>query len=194
MDALAEVRLDGRMTTEPAPPVLAVLTGGAWPALTGAAAVGAALVAGVLLAFSAFVMKGLDALPPAQAIAAMQQINREAPGPGLLVPLLGTGVLCLVLAVVAVGSLRSDPSPQAGLVLVGCLLYLVCFGITSGYHVPRNDALALVDPQAAGAAEVWRAYAAPWVLLNHVRVAAAALGAAALVASLVARAAGGTTH
>lgn len=194
MDALTDLRLDRRMTTDPAPSVIVVLTGGVWPALTGVAAVGAALVAGVLLAFSAFVMKGLDALPPAAAITAMQQINREAPAAGLLVPLLGTGVLCLVLGVVSVVSLRSGESAQAWLVLAGCLLYLVAFGITSGYHVPRNDALALVDPLAAGAAEVWRSYAAPWVLLNHVRTAAAALGSAALVASLIARAAGGTTH
>ena len=81
-------------------------------------------------------------------------------------------------------SLASGSSRRAGLVLVGCVLYLVSFGVTAGYHVPRNDALGLVDPLAAGAAQVWRAYAAPWLLLNHVRTAAAALGAAALVVSL----------
>jgi uncharacterized membrane protein len=161
-----------------------VLTG--WPgtALTALTALGAALVAGVLLAFSAFVMRGLDALDPPSAIAAMQQINRAAPGPGLLVPLMGTGVLCLVLGVLAVVSLVSGPSRRGGLVLAGCVLYLVAFGVTAGYHVPRNDALALVDPLAANAAQVWRAYAGPWLLLNHVRTAAAALGAAALAVSL----------
>ena len=117
----------------------------------------------------------------------MQQVNRFAPGPGLLVPLMGTAVLCVVLAVLAVVSLATGTSSRGWLVLVGCLLYLVAFGITAGYHVPRNDALALVDPAAPGTAEVWRAYAGPWVLLNHVRTAAAALGAAALLASLVRR-------
>lgn len=155
--------------------------------LTGLAALGAALVAGVLLAFSAFVMRALDALPPAAAVAAMQQVNRFAPGPGLLVPLMGTAGLCVVLAVLAVVSLATGPSSRGWLVLVGCVLYLVAFGITAGYHVPRNDALALVDATATGTADVWRAYAGPWVLLNHVRTAAAALGAAALLASLVHR-------
>ena len=158
---------------------------GAWTTLTAVTALGAALVAGVLLAFSAFVMKALDTLPPGTAIATMQQINRYAPGPGLLVPLLGTAALALVLAVLAVVSLASGSSCRAWLVLVGCVLYLVAVGVTVGYHVPRNDALGLVDPLAAGAGETWRAYAAPWLLLNHVRVAAAALGAAALLASLL---------
>ena len=104
----------------------------------------------MLLAFSAFVMRALDALPPAAAVAAMQQVNRFAPGPGLLVPLMGTAVLCVVLAVLAVVSLATGGSSRGWLVLVGCLLYLVAFGITAGYHVPRNDALALVDPSGAG--------------------------------------------
>jgi uncharacterized membrane protein len=161
-----------------------MLNGGVGTTLTGLAALGAALVAGVLLAFSAFVMRALDALDPAAAIAAMQQINREAPRAGLMVPLMGTLVLCLVLAVLAVVSLASGSTRRAWLVLTGSVLYLVAFGITAGYHVPRNDALALVDPLASGAAQVWRAYAGPWLLLNHVRTAAAALGAAALIASL----------
>ena len=164
-----------------------MLSGGFGSTLTGLAALGAALVAGVLLAFSAFVMRALDALAPGDAIAAMQQVNRFAPGPGLLVPLMGTALLCGVLGVLAVVSLAAGPSQRAWLVLAGCVLYLVAFGITAAYHVPRNDELALVDPLTAGAAEVWRAYAGPWVLLNHVRTAAAALGAAALVAGLADR-------
>lgn len=161
-----------------------MLSGGVGTTLTGLAALGAGLVAGVLLAFSAFVMRGLDALDPAAAIAAMQQINLRAPRAGLMVPLMGTLVLCLVLAVLAVVSLASGSSRRAWLVLTGSLLYLVAFGVTAGYHVPRNDALALVDPLAAGAAQVWHAYAGPWLLLNHVRTGAAALGAAALIVSL----------
>jgi uncharacterized membrane protein len=164
-----------------------VLTGGWGTTLTALAALGAALVGGVLLAFSAFVMKGLDALDPGDAVAAMQQINRAAPGPGLMVPLLGTALVCLALGVLAVVSLASGSSTRGWLVLIGCVLYLVSFGITAGYHVPRNDALDLVDPLAAGAAQAWRAYAGPWLLLNHVRTAAAALGAAAFLASLAHR-------
>ena len=38
-------------------------------------ALGCGLIAGVFFAFSAFVMKALALLPPAQGIAAMQSIN-----------------------------------------------------------------------------------------------------------------------
>src|SRR5690606_29761669 len=47
-------------------------------ALTWAAAVGSALVAGVFFAFSSFVMPALATLPAAPAIRAMQAINRAA--------------------------------------------------------------------------------------------------------------------
>ncbi|SEP79340.1 anthrone oxygenase family protein [Microlunatus flavus] len=161
-----------------------MLTGGPATVATALAALGSALVAGIFLAFSAFVMRALQALDPASALAAMQQVNRFAPRAGLLVPLLGTALLCAVLGVVAVVSLATGPSARGWLVLVGCLLHLLAFGVTSGYHVPHNDALALVDPHAAGAAAAWRAYAGPWLVWNHVRTAAAALGAAALLAAL----------
>ena len=161
-----------------------MLTGAPATVATAVAALGSALVAGVFLAFSAFVMRALDALDAPAAIAAMQQVNRFAPRAGLLVPLLGTALLCAVLAVVAVVSIATGPSARGWLVLVGCLLHLVAFGVTSAYHVPHNDALALVDPRAVGAVEVWRAYADPWLIMNHVRTAAAALGAVVLLAAL----------
>jgi len=43
--------------------------------LTLVSALGCGLIAGVFFAFSAFVMKALARLPPAQGIAAMQSIN-----------------------------------------------------------------------------------------------------------------------
>ena len=163
-----------------------MLTSGPGTLATGLAALGSALVAGVFLAFSAFVVRALDALGPTAAITAMQQVNRLAPRAGLLVPLLGTALLCLLLAVVAVLSLVSGSTARGWLVLVGCLLYGVAFVVTAAYHVPRNDALAQVDPAGAAAAQVWRAYAGGWLALNHVRTAAAAFGAGALLAALAA--------
>ena len=161
-----------------------MLTSGPGTVATALAALGSALVAGVFLAFSAFVVRALDALDARAAIGAMQQVNRFAPRAGLLVPLLGTALLCAVLGVAAVVSLASAPSVRGGLVLLGCLLHLVAFGLTVGYHVPHNDAFALVDPTAPGPEAAWRAYVDPWLALNHVRTAAAALGAAALLGAV----------
>ena len=65
--------------------------------------------------------------------------------------------------------------------LIGSLCYLIgTFGLTIGYHVPRNDALAEVDPSQARAAEQWSRYVSTWTVWNHVRVLAA-LGAATVL-------------
>ena len=61
--------------------------------LAVAAALGAALVAGVFFAFSAFVMRGLGRSGPVHAVPAMQGINLAAVRPPLMLLLFGTLVL-----------------------------------------------------------------------------------------------------
>jgi uncharacterized membrane protein len=146
------------------------------------AAVGSGVIGGVLYAFSAFVMRGLAELPPERALAAMNGINRAAPRAPLVVPLVGTALVCVVLGVLTARHLDERGS---WLVIAGCALYLVAFGVTMFFHVPRNDALLLVDPSSAGAAAAWVDYRGPWVVANHVRSLAAVAGSALLVASLV---------
>jgi uncharacterized membrane protein len=152
--------------------------------LTLTAAAGAGVVGGVLYGFSAFVMRGLDASSPATAVAAMQQVNRFAPRGPLLVPLVGTALLCLLLAVRAVVDLRGGDR-GAWWLLAGAALYLVAFVVTAAYHVPRNDALMAVDPDGAGAAAAWQDYATGWTRMNHLRTAASLGAAAALVGSVL---------
>ena len=152
--------------------------------LTLTAAAGAGVVGGVLYGFSAFVMRGLDASSPATAIAAMQQINRFAPRGPLLVPLVGTALLCLLLAVRSVIDLL-DGDRSSWWPLAGAALYLVAFVITAAYHVPRNDALMKLDPHATDAAAAWRDYSAGWTRMNHVRTAAALASAAAFAGSVL---------
>ena len=64
--------------------------------------------------------------------------------------------------------------------LVGCVLYLLMIAVTAAYHVPHNDALALVDPNAAGAEPQWRHYLSSWTAWNHVRTVCCAGSAVAL--------------
>jgi uncharacterized membrane protein len=140
---------------------------------------GCRLIAGVFFAFSAFVMKALVSLPPAQGIAAMQSINVAVLNPWFLGTFLGTAAACLLLAV---SSLFSWHKPGAAYLLVGSTLYL--FGVvvvTSAFNVPRNEGLAAVDPISAEAANLWAGYVASWTTWNHVRTVAA-LGAAASLA------------
>jgi uncharacterized membrane protein len=63
------------------------------------AALGCGLSAGVLFAFSSFVMNALGRLPPPQGIAAMQSINIAAISPVFFMPFFGSALLCLYLAV-----------------------------------------------------------------------------------------------
>lgn len=93
---------------------------------------------------------------------------------------------------VAVGghALLTRPDGQA-LLLTGALAGLASMALTAGYHVPRNDALALLDPQAAGSAAAWTHYAAGWTRLNSVRSGLALLSAVALVGGALQARAGG---
>jgi uncharacterized membrane protein len=150
--------------------------------LTLVAALGCGVMAGVFFAFSSFVMRALARLPSAAGIRAMQSINVEAPTPWFMVGLLGTAAVCVA---VAVTSLVRWSEEYAVFLLVGSLLYLVgTIVLTVVYHVPRNDALATVDPESRDAEHRWDRYVAGWTAWNHVRAAAALAAAATLTGAL----------
>lgn len=149
--------------------------------LTALTAVGCGVVGGVFFAFSVFVMKALGRLSSAKGIAAMQSINTAAPTPLFMVALLGTGVACLTLAVSAL--FRID-EPDAVYHLVGGVLYLVVIVLTVVYHVPRNDALARVDPSGLEAASSWSHYVSAWTAWNHVRTICSIAAAGTLTVAL----------
>jgi uncharacterized membrane protein len=145
-----------------------------------ATALGCALSAGALFAFSSFVMAGLKRLPPAQGAAAMQSINITAVTPAFMTALFGTAVLCLVAAVWAVASWDDGRAPWT---LAGGALYLVgTIGVTMAANVPRNNRLAALAPEEAG--EVWSDYLRTWTAWNHVRALAGLAAAALLVVAV----------
>ena len=148
--------------------------------LTLTAAVAAAVVAGVFFAFSTFVMPALRRMSGTQGMPAMQEINKMAPAsPLFMLALMGTALLCVCLGVwVAVTRWGERGTPW---VLAGCALYLLCIVVTAAYHVPRNDALGLVDPAAAGSTETWRHYLAGWIPWNHLRTVSSAAASVAFV-------------
>jgi uncharacterized membrane protein len=127
-------------------------------------------------------MKALARLQPAQGIAAMQSINVMAVTPVFMTALLGTAVACVAVAVWALADWHDSYGPW---LLAGSVLYLVgTIGLTIGYHVPRNDALAAVEPADHGAEARWRRYVAEWTRWNHVRVVAALAAAGVLSQAL----------
>lgn len=152
--------------------------------LTLTAAIGAGLAAGVYFAFSTFIVAGLRALPASQSIAAINGINRAAPTPLFLLVLFGTGLVCALLTV---SGLRHRGDPGTVWVLVGCALYVVSLLITVAYHVPHNDQLMRVGPDAAGAVATWSQFIGPWMAWNHVRTVTAGGGTVALLLALNSR-------
>jgi uncharacterized membrane protein len=68
---------------------------------------------------------------------------------------------------------------ESPLSVFGAALYLVgTFGVTMVFNVPRNNALARLEPADSVAA--WRRYVQEWTWWNHVRTLAAVLAAALL--------------
>ncbi|WP_047865673.1 anthrone oxygenase family protein [Rubrobacter aplysinae] len=150
--------------------------------LTLLSALGCGLNAGVLFAFSSFVMPALKRLPPAQGIAAMQSINILAVTPPFMMTLFGTAAACLVLIVWAVLSLGEQ---SAALVLAGGILYLVgTIGVTAARNVPLNNRLAALNPESAEAMDRWNEYVRKWTAWNHLRVVASLAAAAVLTIAL----------
>jgi uncharacterized membrane protein len=150
-------------------------------ASTVVTALGCGLSAGALFAFSSFVMKALRRLPPAQGVAAMQSINVMAVTPAFMSALFGTAVLCVAVAVWAVADWTDSYSPY--LVAGGALYVAGVPGVTMVFNVPRNNALARLDPGSPDASEYWRRYLVEWTAWNHVR---AATGIAAVAAYAIA--------
>jgi uncharacterized membrane protein len=151
-------------------------------ALTLVTALGFGLGAGALFAFSSFVMQALRRLPAAQGVAAMQSINIMAPTPVFMTALFGSALLAVAVAIWALADWDDSFGPY---LVAGTVLYLLGpVGLTMGYHVPRNNALAKLDPTTPEAASYWERYLSEWTRMNHARVAAGFAAVAAYTIAL----------
>jgi uncharacterized membrane protein len=153
--------------------------------LTFVSAIGSGLMAGFFLAFSIVVMKALGQQPPVHGIAAMQSINIVVINPMFFTAFFGTAAACLVLTV---STFFRWQRPGAAYLLAGSLLYLVgTILVTILFNVPRNNALAAVDPTSPEGANVWATYLSSWTAWNHVRTIAALAAAASFTIALCQR-------
>lgn len=150
---------------------------------TVAAAVGAAVVAGILFAFSTSVMPALGRRPDDEGIATMQTINSAILNPVFGLFFGGTALVCAVLAVTAPFTTDESHALLRGL---GAALYVVgVFVETIAINVPMNVELDTVEPGSGEGHEVWRRYLSRWTAWNTVRSVLGIAAAALLVASLV---------
>lgn len=155
--------------------------------LTLVAALGSGVVGGVFFAFSSFVMKSLAKIAPNQGIAAMQSINVVVINPSFMLALFGTALLCVALGVWA--GINWSKAGSAWM-MAGATSYVIGTAVwTIVFHVPRNDALAKLDPNAPASVAIWNDYVSVWTLGNHVRTAAAIGACACFILAMVRRAA-----
>ncbi|NNK66905.1 MAG: DUF1772 domain-containing protein [Rhodobacteraceae bacterium] len=143
-----------------------------------------ALVAGVFLAFSDFIMRSLAITGGVGGVEAMQVINREVFRWVFMTLFLGMAALSVVIAAYAWMGVNG---PAGMLILAAALMYLVgCFGVTVVFNVPMNEALAVMDLSSDATRDYWRqTYVPRWTFWNSVRTAAAAISAALLLFALL---------
>jgi uncharacterized membrane protein len=135
--------------------------------ITLVAALGCGLAAGFFFAFSTCVMPALGRLPAPQAAAAMQTINVVVINPVFMTVLFGTALACLASIV---GALADWDAAYGPYLLAGGTVYLLgTIGVTMLANVPRNNALARLDPASAELESRWARYLAEWTAWNHVR-------------------------
>ncbi|QKV17168.1 DUF1772 domain-containing protein [Oricola thermophila] len=136
------------------------------------AAIASALVAGVFLAFSDFIMRSLGAARPAAGMEAMQEINRKVYRSGFIVLLIA--MVPVSLAIVACTPVFAG-AMAASWSIAGAVLYILgVFAVTAAGNVPMNKRLDVLDPADGDTRRYWRQYARRWTWLNHVRMAASA--------------------
>jgi uncharacterized membrane protein len=137
-----------------------------------AAIVGCGLVSGLLFAFSVVIMRALMQLLPEMGMQAMQRINTVIINPMFLLAFLGTSVLCIAVAAIAV---FGEPHLGSRWLLAGAVAYLLGpVGITLVFNIPLNNQLASTPLNEAQTE--WPKYASAWLRWNHVRTALGALG------------------
>jgi uncharacterized membrane protein len=150
--------------------------------LTLVTALGAGLVAGAFFAFSSFIIAALGRVPDPEGIRVMQQINITVINPLFMTALFGTGVLSLAVVIFALADWDAD----WGIYLIAAaVLYVVgCDGVTMLFNVPRNNALARVEPESAEGADVWRRYLVEWTAWNTVRTIASLAATGLLIGGI----------
>lgn len=137
-----------------------------------------ALLGGVFVAFSDFIMRALGVTGGAGGPEAMQAINREVFRYVFMTLFIGMVPVSLVLAAGAVMTVAS-PAPF----VAAAAIYMVgVFGITAVFNVPMNNALAALDPASADGLKYWTTtYLPDWTFWNSVRAVACLVASAAVL-------------
>lgn len=134
-----------------------------------------ALIAGVFLSFSDFVMRGLAQAPETAGAAGMLGLNRTVYRSVFMVLLVGFLPGSVALALLALAQIEGAP---LSFVIVGSLAYILgVFAVTGLGNVPMNNRLDSLSGRAGELATYWPEYVRRWTLLNHLRTATSGFAA-----------------
>lgn len=128
------------------------------------------LAGGIFGFFYAWVcstMWGLDRLPANIAITAMQAMNASVRNWVFAPAFFGTGPAMLIAALLI---WREGLRRAAAAFALGGTIYILGGTVlTLTINVPMNEALALIDPAAPKAADIWARYSQDWQFWNQMR-------------------------
>ncbi len=143
-----------------------------------------ALVGGVFLAFSDFIMRSLSLTAGSGGAETMQAINREVFRWVFMTLFLGMAAVSILILVYAAMGLEGTGAVLIGLAAV---VYLVgCFGVTVVFNVPMNEALAGMDLSQDATRAYWTGtYLPRWTFWNTVRTLACGVASALLLFGLL---------
>ncbi|MEM7720111.1 MAG: anthrone oxygenase family protein [Pseudomonadota bacterium] len=143
-----------------------------------------ALVGGVFLAFSDFIMRSLAHTGGHGGVEAMQVINREVFRWVFMTLFLGMAAVSILVAAYGAFGLSG---PAGTLIMLAGLVYLIgCFGVTVFFNVPMNEALAGMEMASDATRDYWLGtYVPRWTFWNSVRTIACTLSAALLLFALL---------
>lgn len=143
-----------------------------------------ALVGGVFLVFSDFIMRSVAMTAGHGGVEAVQVINREVFRWVFMALFLGMATVSLIIA----GCGAFGISGSAGtLIMTAGLVYLFgCFGVTVFFNVPINEALVGMETSLGKTLDYWlQTYVPRWTFWNSVRTVASAASAALLLFGLL---------
>lgn len=150
--------------------------------LAGLCVIGCAVLGGVFLAFSDFIMRSLAKTPGPGGAQAMNSINREV-FRYVFIPMF----LAMTPVLIGLAVLAWMQTGKPALYIAAALVYgLSVFGVTVVRNVPMNNALAALDETSSEGAAYWNGtYLPDWTFWNSVRTVGCVLASAILLYALV---------
>ncbi len=142
-----------------------------------------ALLGGVFLVFSDFVMRALGRTSGSGGAEAMQIINREVFRSAFMILFLGMVPVSLIIVIYSALTLSG---PAATIMISAGIVYLVAgFGVTVVFNVPLNQTLDGMVPDAAATRSFWSdTYLPKWTFWNSVRTVACVIACGLLLGAL----------